>query len=42
MQVYVNSSDDKAKFAEMIRPNYKDIVSQEVVEMFIEAVKKQR
>lgn len=42
MQVYVNSSEDKAKFAEMIRPNYTDIVSQEVVEMFIEAVKKQR
>jgi TRAP-type C4-dicarboxylate transport system substrate-binding protein len=42
MQVYVNSSADKAKFAELIRPNYTDIVPQEVVTMFIEAANKQR
>jgi TRAP-type C4-dicarboxylate transport system substrate-binding protein len=42
MQVYVNSSADKAKFAELIRPNYTDIVAQEIVTMFIEAAKKQR
>jgi TRAP-type C4-dicarboxylate transport system substrate-binding protein len=42
MQVYVNSSDDKAKFAEMIKPNYTDIVPQEVVTMFIEAANSQR
>ncbi len=42
MQVYVNSSEEKAKFAELIRPNYKDIVPQEVVTMFIQAAEKQR
>jgi TRAP-type C4-dicarboxylate transport system substrate-binding protein len=42
MQVYVNSSADKAKFAELIRPKYTDIVSQEIVTMFIEAAKTQR
>ncbi len=42
MQVYVNSSEDKAKFAAMIRPKYTEIVPQEVVTQFIEAAKTQR
>lgn len=42
MQVYVNSSEDKAKFAELIRPSYTDIVPQEVVELFIQTAAKQR
>jgi TRAP-type C4-dicarboxylate transport system substrate-binding protein len=42
MQVYVNSSADKAKFAELIRPSYTDIVPQEVVTLFIQTAEKQR
>ena len=42
MQVYVNSSADKAKFAELIRPSYTDIVPQEVVTLFLQAAEKQR
>jgi TRAP-type C4-dicarboxylate transport system substrate-binding protein len=42
MQVYVNSSEDKAKFAELIRTVYSDIAPQEVVTMFIQAAEKQR
>ena len=42
MQVYVNSSEDKAKFAELIRASYTDIVPQEIVTMFTQAAEKQR
>ena len=42
MQVYVNSSEDKAKFAELIKPNYKDIVPEEVVTLFMQAAEKER
>jgi TRAP-type C4-dicarboxylate transport system substrate-binding protein len=42
MQVYVNSSADKAKFAELIRPSYTDIVPQEVVTLFLQTAEKQR
>jgi TRAP-type C4-dicarboxylate transport system substrate-binding protein len=42
VQVYVNTSEDKAKFAALIRPNYTDIVSEEVVTKFIQAAEKQR
>ena len=42
MQVYVNSSADKAKFAELIRASYTDIVPQEVVKLFIQTAEKQR
>jgi TRAP-type C4-dicarboxylate transport system substrate-binding protein len=42
MQVYENTAADKAKFAELIRPNYTDIVSEDIANMFIEAAKKNR
>ena len=42
MQVYVNSSAEKAKFAELIRPKYTDIVPQEVVTLFVQAAEKER
>jgi TRAP-type C4-dicarboxylate transport system substrate-binding protein len=42
MQVYINSSADKAKFAELIRPSYTDIVPQEVVTLFLQTAEKQR
>ena len=42
MQVYVNSSEDKAKFAALIKPNYTKIVSEEITKMFIQAAEKQR
>jgi TRAP-type C4-dicarboxylate transport system substrate-binding protein len=42
LEVYVNTSADKAKFAELIRPNYTDIVSEDIAKMFIEAAEKNR
>ena len=42
MQVYVNSSAEKALFAELIRPKYTDIVPQEVVTLFVKAAEKER
>ena len=42
MQVYVNTSADKAKFAELIQPNYTDIVSENIVKMFMDAAEKNR
>jgi TRAP-type C4-dicarboxylate transport system substrate-binding protein len=42
MLVYINTSKDKAKFAALIRPNYTDIVPEEIAKMFIQAAKKQR
>jgi TRAP-type C4-dicarboxylate transport system substrate-binding protein len=42
MQVYVNSSEEKAKFAALIRPNYTDIVPEKIVTMFIQTAEKQR
>jgi TRAP-type C4-dicarboxylate transport system substrate-binding protein len=42
MQVYENTAADKAKFAELIRPNYTDIVSEDIVKMFVQAAEKNR
>jgi TRAP-type C4-dicarboxylate transport system substrate-binding protein len=42
MQVYVNTSADKAKFAELIRPKYTEIVDEKIAEMFIQAAEKNR
>ena len=42
MQVYVNTSADKAKFAELIRPKYTEIVGEKVAKMFIQAAEKNR
>jgi TRAP-type C4-dicarboxylate transport system substrate-binding protein len=42
VQVYVNSAEEKAKFADLIRPNYKDIVSPEVVTLFVKAAEEER
>ena len=42
MQVYVNTSADKAKFAELIRPKYAEIVDEKIAEMFIQAAEKNR
>ena len=42
LQVYVNTSADKAKFAELIRPNYTDIVSEDIAKMFVQAAEKNR
>jgi TRAP-type C4-dicarboxylate transport system substrate-binding protein len=41
-QVYVNTSADKAKFSELIRPNYTNIVSENIVKMFMDAAEKNR
>ena len=42
MQVYVNTSADKAKFAELIRPKYTEIVDEKIAQMFIQAAEKNR
>ena len=42
MQVYVNTPADKAKFAELIRPKYTEIVSEKITKMFIDAAEKNR
>ena len=42
MQVYMNTPADKTKFAELIRPKYTDIVSEKIVNMFIDAAEKNR
>jgi TRAP-type C4-dicarboxylate transport system substrate-binding protein len=42
MQVYENTAADKAKFADLIRPNYTDIVSEDIAKMFIQAAEKNR
>jgi TRAP-type C4-dicarboxylate transport system substrate-binding protein len=42
MKVYVNTSEEKAEFAKLIRPNYTDIVPKEIVDMFVKAADKYR
>ena len=42
LQVYVNTSADKAKFAELIRPKYTDIVDEKIANMFMQAAEKNR
>ena len=42
LQVYVNTSADKAKFAELIRPKYTDIVDEKIAKMFMQAAEKNR
>ncbi len=42
MQVYINTSADKAEFAKLIRPHYQEIVSEQIATAFIEAAKKFR
>lgn len=42
MQVYENTAAEKGKFAELIRPNYTDIVSADIAQMFIKAADKSR
>ena len=42
MQVYVNTSADKAKFAELIRPAYMEIVDEKIAKMFMQAAEKNR
>jgi len=42
MQVYVNTAEDKAKFAELIRPSYNDVVPEKIAKMFMEAAEKNR
>jgi len=42
MKVYENTAVEKAKFAELIRPNYTDIVSADIAQMFIKAADKSR
>ena len=40
MTVYVNTPAEKAQFAELIRPIYTDIVSENIVKIFTEAAAK--
>ena len=42
MQVYVNTSADKARFAELIRPKYSEIVDEQIAKMFIKAAEENR
>ncbi len=42
MEVYVNTAEDKAKFADLIRPNYKEVVDENIAKMFLEAAAKNR
>jgi hypothetical protein len=42
VEVYVNTPADKAKFAELIRPLYKEIVDTNIVEVFVQAAEKNR
>jgi len=42
MEVYVNTPEEKAKFAALIRPLYKEIVDEKIVDMFVQAAEKNR
>ncbi len=42
MEVYVNTPEDKAKFAESIKPEYNNIVAPEIAKLFVEAADKNR
>lgn len=42
MQVYVNTAADKAKFAELIRPKYTEIVDEKIAKLFMQAAEKNR
>jgi len=42
MEVYVNTAAEKAQFAGLIRPLYKEIVDENIAKMFIEAAEKNR
>jgi len=42
MEVYVNTPEEKAKFAALIRPQYKEIVDEKIANMFLEAAEKNR
>ncbi|UCD79187.1 MAG: TRAP transporter substrate-binding protein [Desulfobacterales bacterium] len=42
VEVYVNTAAEKTKFAELIRPLYKEIVDPKIAEMFVEAAEKNR
>jgi TRAP-type C4-dicarboxylate transport system substrate-binding protein len=42
MEVYVNTAEDKAKFADLIRPHYNEIVDENIAKMFLEAAAKNR
>ena len=42
MEVYVNTAEEKAKFAELIRPLYSEIVDAKVAEMFVQAARENR
>jgi TRAP-type C4-dicarboxylate transport system substrate-binding protein len=42
MEVYVNTPEEKAKFAALIRPHYKEIVDEKIANMFLEAAEKNR
>ncbi len=42
MQVYVNTSADKARFAELIRPKYSEIVDEKIAKIFIQAAEENR
>jgi TRAP-type C4-dicarboxylate transport system substrate-binding protein len=42
MQVYVNTAEEKAKFADLIRPQYKEIVEAKIAEMFVQTAAKNR
>ena len=42
LEVYVNTAEERAKFAEMIRPLYSEIVDAKVAEIFVQAAKENR
>ena len=42
IQVYVNTSGDKARFAELIRPKYSEIVDEKIAKIFIQAAEENR
>jgi TRAP-type C4-dicarboxylate transport system substrate-binding protein len=42
MEVYVNTAEDKAKFAALIRPHYNEIVDEKIAKMFLEAAAKNK
>ena len=42
MQVYVNTPEERAKFAELIAPLYNEIVDEKIAKMFMEAAAKNR
>jgi TRAP-type C4-dicarboxylate transport system substrate-binding protein len=42
MEVYVNTAEEKAKFAALIRPHYSEIVDEKIANMFLEAAAKNR